>query len=96
MCFIASKAALMGKKELISEMYAKRKNPLAMAVALGLGPVTLLRLMTGKVAISEIEAIARKSFKLEGRGIRTRYASIAMDVDKPSDLELARNNARWE
>ncbi len=94
--FIASKAALMGKKELISEMYAKRKNPLAMAVALGLGPVTLLRLMTGKVAISEIEAIARKSFKLEGRGIRTRYASIAMDVDKPSDLELARKNARWE
>lgn len=94
--FMASKGAIMRNKGLISELYAKRKNPLAMASALGLGPVTLFKFLTGRLAIAEIESIARRSFKLEGRGIRTRYASIAMDVDKPTDLELARKYAKWD
>lgn len=94
--FLASKDAILQRKEIITKMYAKRKNPLAMAVALGLGPLMLLRLMSGGVAVKEIEAMAKKSFKLEGRGVRIRHASVAMDVDKPKDLELARLNAKWE
>lgn len=93
--FLASKDAILARKEIISEMYAKRKNPIAMAISLGLGPIMLFKLVTGKVSINELETIARKSFKLEGRGVRIRNASVAMDVDKPSDLDLARKNAKW-
>lgn len=93
--FLASKDAIMARKDIISDMYAKRKNPVAMAISFGLGPIMLFKLVTGKISVKEIEAIARKSFKLEGRGVRIRNASVAMDVDKPSDLELAKKNARW-
>ncbi len=93
--FLASKDAIMARKDIISDMYAKRKNPLAMAISLGLGPIMLLKLVTGRVSVKEIEAIARKSFKLEGRGVRIRNASVAMDVDKPSDLDLAIKNVKW-
>ncbi len=93
--FLASKEAILARKDIISDMYAKRKNPVAMAISLGLGPIMLFKLVTGKVSVKEIEAIARRSFKLEGRGVRIRNASVAMDVDKPSDLELAKKNARW-
>lgn len=93
--FMASREALLSKKEIIRQMYDRRKNPLAMAIALGIGSVMILKFLLGLVSVADIEKVARKSFKLEGRGIKTPYASIAMDVDKPSDLELARKNAVW-
>lgn len=93
--FMASKDVLLSRKQVISEMYARRKNPLSMAAALGIGPVMIIKFLAGMVSVADIVAVARKSFKLEGRGVRTPYASIAMDVDKPSDLDLARKFARW-
>lgn len=93
--FMASKDVLLARKKVISEMYARRKNPLSMAAALGIGPVMIVKFIAGAISIDDIVKVARKSFKLEGRGVRTPYASIAMDVDKPSDLELARRFAKW-
>lgn len=93
--FMASKEALLARKKVIKDMYDRRKNPLAMAAALGIGPIMILKFLLGLVSVADIEKVARRSFGLEGRGIKTPYASIAMDVDKPSDLELAKENAVW-
>lgn len=93
--FMASRKTLLARKQVITDMYDRRKNPLAMATALHIGPLMITKFLMGKLSVAEVQNIARRSFGLEGRGVRTPYASVAMDVDKPSDLDLAKQNVKW-
>lgn len=67
---------------------ALRKKPFQMARLLGL--VCLLKLLLGRLSISEIEDRVEKGLHFKGAAVITPYAEIGIDVDKPSDLALVR------
>jgi hypothetical protein len=64
-----------------------RKNPLALGSLLGL-PI-ILKYLFGRLSIADVEKRAWDKLALVGRGVIVPYAEIGVDVDKPSDLELA-------
>jgi len=70
------------------KLIESRKNPIKQASMLGLDTLLLVLLH----AITLEEAVRRVSSRLQmtGRAIITPYAELAMDVDKPNQLELMR------
>jgi len=70
------------------KLIESRKNPIKQASMLGLDTLLLVLLR----AITLEEAVRRVSSRLQmtGRAIITPYAELAMDVDKPNQLELMR------
>lgn len=75
-------------KTILSQAVAFRKQPVKMCRLLGLS--FLIKLMAGKLTIAEIENRVRKMLHLDGVCIVSPYPEIGIDVDKPSDLELAK------
>ncbi len=67
---------------------ANRKNPVAMARAIGL--FTALYYATGAMTKARLEETIRKRTKVGVRLIPLVNAEAAIDVDKPQDLELVR------
>ncbi|MHB8944997.1 MAG: nucleotidyltransferase family protein [Bacillota bacterium] len=64
-----------------------RKSPLKLARILGFGFV--VRLLMKMLSIAELEATICSNFNLAGAAVPCREAEIGIDVDKPSDYELA-------
>lgn len=73
---------------------AWRKSPLRLAGILG--PVFILKFLTRRLSIGELERCLPNLFGLSGKAIISGYAGISTDVDKPSDLELVRNFFRQQ
>jgi CTP:molybdopterin cytidylyltransferase MocA len=67
---------------------ANRKNPAAMARAIGV--FTALSYLTGSMTKAGLEATIRKRTKVAARLIPLSTAEAAIDVDKPQDLDLVR------
>jgi CTP:molybdopterin cytidylyltransferase MocA len=67
---------------------ANRKNPLAMARAIGV--FTALSYLSGSMTKARLEDTLRKRTKVGVRLIPLPAAEAAIDVDKPQDLELVR------
>mgnify|MGYP002784489722 FL=1 len=67
---------------------ANRKNPLAMARAIGV--FTALSYLTGSMTKARLENTIRKRTKVGVRLVPLAAAEAAIDVDKPQDLELVR------
>ncbi|HHV78587.1 MAG TPA: NTP transferase domain-containing protein [Firmicutes bacterium] len=65
-----------------------RKSPLKLATLVGFGIV--LRFFLGSLRIPDLERRVSRLLGVTGRAVRTPYAAIGVDVDKPSDLALAR------
>lgn len=65
-----------------------RKKPIKMASLLGTG--FILRLMTQKLNISQLESRFSSLLDLKAKAIISDYPEIGFDLDKPSDLELIR------
>jgi GTP:adenosylcobinamide-phosphate guanylyltransferase len=65
-----------------------RKKPIQLCSMLGWRH--LFKLMTGSLTIKEIEERVFKAFKFTAVGIISPYPEVGIDVDKPSDLLLAR------
>ncbi len=63
-----------------------RKNPLKLAFIIGLD--TLLLLLLRQLTLEGAVKKVSKRLQLTGRAIITPYAEMAMDVDKPHQLEL--------
>jgi CTP:molybdopterin cytidylyltransferase MocA len=83
-------SAVTHNKELFDRLEASRKNALKQAAILGFD--TLLLVLFRLV---DINAAARKIAKrigLTGHGALAPYAEIAMDVDKPHQLEILRED----
>lgn len=82
---ILTKAGLLDdKSDLIQKLYAARKKPLQLAQILGLA--TVLRLISGTLALPYLEGIASRVLGAPARAIITHHAEIGFDVDKASDL----------
>lgn len=75
-------------RDLWKDLSAARKSPLRQASLLGLWP--LLRLITRRMTIAEAEKLAHRILAVRGRAVNSPHAEIAMDVDKPFQLEIAR------
>ncbi|HAH97265.1 MAG TPA: 4-diphosphocytidyl-2C-methyl-D-erythritol kinase, partial [Firmicutes bacterium] len=75
-------------KTILNQAVAFRKQPVKMCRLLGLS--FLVKLIAGKLTIAEIENRVRKMLHLDGACIISPYPEIGIDVDKPSDLELAK------
>lgn len=80
--------ALLSHEDLINRAVALRKKPLALLRLLGFG--FIIRFILGRLTIRDIEDRAGRMLGLTARAVISPYPEIGVDVDKPSDLELAR------
>ncbi|GGJ85808.1 NTP transferase domain-containing protein [Deinococcus aquiradiocola] len=71
----------------LREVLAARKQPLKLAALIG-WPV-LLKLLTGRLAIHELEERVSGILGVQARALVTPHAAIGTDVDKDADLDLA-------
>lgn len=85
---------LLVSPRLLKEKYRRaegfidaRKSPLKMAQVLGFGFV--VKLLLNMLSVKELEGVICRSFEIVGAAIPCREAEIGIDVDKPSDYELA-------
>lgn len=81
------KPAILDKCMYIAEqMISYRKSPAKMSRALGLP--FLIKLATGKLTISEVEARAARLLNIQAKAIISDYAEIGNDVDKPEHIQV--------
>ena len=73
---------------LIEEAYEARKSPFKLAKMLG--PKFIFKFLLRRLTIEELEERISSLIKAKGKAVVTSYPEIGMDVDKNSDLELAR------
>jgi hypothetical protein len=64
-----------------------RKQPWRLVA--GFGPVALLRFAFGQLTVESAFELASRKLGITAKPILLPYASAAIDVDKPEDLELA-------
>ena len=69
------------------KLVERRKNPLAMARLFGFGLVW--QYLTRRLSIEMAEQRFYQVMGIRGKGIISPYAEIGVDIDKPSDLNLA-------
>jgi len=75
---------------LAEKIVARRKNPLALCRLLGLKFV--FKFLLHRLSLGEAEAKMSALLRVKGVAVVSQYAEVGVDVDKPSDLQLAR---RW-
>lgn len=90
--FLINPAALEKVMPRLEEFFALRKSPLRLAAALGFGFV--LKLLTKRLTIAELEKRFFALFSAVGKAVISPYPELGTDVDKPSDLELARRRLK--
>lgn len=86
--FLVNPGGLIASLTRIQHFFALRKSPIKLAASLGLGFV--IKLFTKRLTLSELEERVSSMFGLKGRAVISGYAEIGTDVDKPTDLILAR------
>jgi GTP:adenosylcobinamide-phosphate guanylyltransferase len=64
-----------------------RKKPWRLVAAFG--PLALMRFLLGTLSLDEVFGVVSKRLGLVAKPILLPFAEAAIDVDKPSDLELA-------
>jgi len=70
----------------LREILAARKQPVKLAALIG--PLVLLRLLTGQLSIGQLQQRVGTLLGVEARALITEHAAIGTDVDKEADLEL--------
>lgn len=78
--------------ELWDRVVATRKSPLRQAALLGFD--TLLLLLFRRLTLKEGEKRASRGLGLDGRVRLCPYAEVAMDIDKPHQLEILDQDLR--
>jgi CTP:molybdopterin cytidylyltransferase MocA len=73
--------------DVIKQALGMRKKPLALLSMLGLP--FIIKYLIGRLTIEDVERKAKTWLDIVGRGVIVPYAEIGVDVDKPSDYELA-------
>lgn len=81
-------AVLYQGYKVLAQAIDMRKKPWQLARLLG--PSFLCKLMAKKLSIKEIEQQVSVALGYQGRAIFSSYPEIGIDVDKPSDLDIAR------
>lgn len=67
-----------------------RKSPLKQASIIGLG--TLFRVLTRSITLDELVPVVCERIGIKGRVIMWEHAEACMDVDKPHQLEILRED----
>ena len=70
------------------EIIATRKNPIKQAALIGFDTVFLL--LIRQITLQQAVKNVAKRVRLNGRALVCPYAEVAMDVDKPHQLEILR------
>lgn len=81
---------LAAKVELWERLTAARKSPRRQAGLLGYD--LLFQLLTRRITLKQAEVKISKRMGLRGRVVICPYAELAMDVDKPEQLEILRQD----
>ena len=76
--------------DLWESLIGTRKSPLKQAGIIGLG--TLFRVLTRSIPLEELVENVCARIGIKGRAIQWPYAEACMDVDKPHQLELMRED----
>ena len=84
------RAGLVADRGLWERMVASRKNALKQASFLGWD--VLILLLLGRLSLERAERMVSRRIGLRGRVIRSPYAEVAMDIDKPHQLEILRKD----
>ena len=72
------------------QLIGNRKSPLRQASIIGLG--TFFRVLTRSITLDELVDTVCKRIGIKGRAIQYPFAEPCMDVDKPHQLELLRED----
>ncbi len=84
------RAGLVNDRAFWEKLVSARKNPLKQASLLG--PDLLFLILARQMSLSRAERMVSRRLRLRGRVIRCPYAEMAMDVDKPHQLALLRED----
>lgn len=76
--------------EMWEELIGNRKSPLKQAATIGFG--TLLKVATRSITLEDLVATVTKRIGITGRPVIWEYAEPGMDVDKPHQLEILRED----
>ncbi len=77
---------------LLDRFYAARKSPLRLARLLG--PGVLLRFVTGRLSVADVERRFGQLAGCAGRAIVCPDPEVGMDVDKPEDCRVVERRLR--
>ncbi|MBS3956398.1 MAG: nucleotidyltransferase family protein [Clostridiales bacterium] len=78
---------LLANREIGGRIFATRKSPVAMAHIIGIRFV--VKLVFGRLTVSEVEQKLGKLIGGTGAAVYTAYASVGADVDKREDVVVA-------
>ena len=84
------RVALIENEQLYGRLIAARKNAFKQCAMLGID--LLLLLLLGRLSLKDAEHRVCKRIGVLGRACLSPYAELAMDVDKPHQLELVRQD----
>ncbi len=90
--FFVRTAIVHNNEQLVRELLAKRKSAWQQARLLGFS--TIVKFLFRRLSIKDAEALSERLLHATGHVIVSPYADLAMDVDKPHQLEMVR--ARME
>lgn len=90
---LMAKEIIPGGQQKAREIFARRKSPLKLCNWLGWG--FLIKLLCHRLTMADAEARTSALLEMRCKAIITRHACIGMDIDKPSDLELARRTLTY-
>ncbi|MDI3279924.1 MAG: nucleotidyltransferase family protein [Bacillota bacterium] len=79
---------ILQHRRLIEQAVAARKEPWQLGRLLGVR--VIVKFVLNRLSIAEVEKRVQKKLGFVGAGVISRYPEVGIDVDKPSDLELAR------
>ncbi|HEY3398685.1 MAG TPA: nucleotidyltransferase family protein [Armatimonadota bacterium] len=82
-----SRSFVMQEGARVSQAFAGRKSPLALARMLGVG--FILRLLSGRLSLAQIRAKAERLMGVPVGVIDSHYAEVCFDIDSPEHVELA-------
>jgi CTP:molybdopterin cytidylyltransferase MocA len=85
--FMVDPPSVRKNQAIIRKALDMRKNPVALGSLLGL-PI-IVKYLFGRLSIADAERRVWNKLRLRGRGVIVPYADIGVDIDKPSDVELA-------
>jgi molybdopterin-guanine dinucleotide biosynthesis protein A len=91
-CLFRSESLQANWKWVEALLEARRKSVLGLAGMIG--PGFVLKYLVRRLRVAEVERRMSALLHLDGRGYRTRFPELAMDVDKSSDIALAERALR--
>jgi hypothetical protein len=86
--FVINLSLLDANRELFREAFEHRKSALRMVKLLGFS--MLIKFLTKRLTLSELERVAGNALRCRGKVIISPYPELGMDVDKPHQLEMVR------